>query len=292
MITKSFGGALVGAALVLAAPAGAWASIIGMPNSNVDAYFGSQNDAYQASNPAAGSWAASPVLLGVPPPSAYALTNVPGTSPNPNVTPSNVTPFATTPSISSFNDGFNNTAYSAIVGYIGSGNFLMDDAQIGLKMTLTQSSLGYAYEQINYSIDYDLANTPNTAGFLSGLLTSTVTRSFGISGTVGSWVYFGGQMDFWDVPTSGPATNMGTLIFNYLNTSPGSFGTIVTASSLIGPGNVATGIDAPDTLRITGTFLIAGDPSEIYVETVPLPAAAWLFGGAVGLLGVARRRKQ
>jgi hypothetical protein len=285
---------LIGGYVALALPSTSWAIIIGTPNSNVDAYFGSQSDAYQNSNPAAGSWPASPILLSPPPPTAYALTSVPGTSPNPNVTPSNVTPFAPTASFSGFNDGVGNTATSAIVGFIGTTG-TMDDAQINLQMTVNQgaSSPGYAYEQLNYSIDYSLANTPNTAGFLSGLFTSAVTRSFSVTGSVGSWVYFGGQMDFWDVPTSGPAVNMGTLVFNFLNVAAGPFATVVSGTGTIGPGNVAWGIDAPDTLRVTGTFLLAGDPSSISVnsiEPVPVPAGMWLFGSAVALLGVVRRR--
>lgn len=288
---NSIGSVILRSCLALLLPSAGWAAIIGTPNSNVDAYFGSQSDAYQDSNPLAGSWPASPILAFPPPPIAYALTSVPGTSPNPNVVPSNITPFSPTASFSSFNDSSGNTATSGIVGFIGSTN-TMDDAQIGLQMVLNQSSSspGYVYEQLNYSIDYSLANTPNTAGFISGLLTSLVTRTFSVSGSVGSWVYFGGQMDFWDVPTSGPAVNMGTLLFNYLNVAPGPFGATVSGTGTIGPGNTAWGIDAPDTLRITGTFLIAGDPSSITVNTVPVPAGIWLFGSALGLLGASRRR--
>ena len=238
---NSIGSVILGSCLALALPSASWAAIIGIPNSNVDAYFGSQSDAYQDSNPLVASWPTSPILLLPPPPNAYALTSVPGTSPNPNLTPSNITPFAPTSSFSSFNDGSGNTATSAIVGSIGSTG-TMDDAQIGLQMVLNQSASGpgYTYEQLNYSIDYSLVNTPNTAGFVSGLLTSAVTRTFAITGSVGSWVYFGGQMDFWAVPTIGPAVNMGTLLFNFLNVAPGAFGATVsgtgTSARVTSPG--------------------------------------------------------
>ncbi len=287
----SIGSVTLSLALALVLPSAGWAAITGIPNSNVDAYFGSQSDAYQDSFPLVGAWPASPILLLPPPPAAYSLTMVPGTSPNPNVAPSNVTPFAPAPSVASFNDGLGNTATSSIVGSFGSTG-TMDDAQIGLSMVLNQnaSSTTYTYEQLNYSIDYALANTPNTAGFLSGLLTSPVTRTFAVSGAVGSWVYFGGQMDFWAVPTAGPAVNMGTLLFNFLNVAAGPFATTVTGTGTIGPGNTPWGIDAPDTLRITGTFLVAGDPSSITVQTIPLPAGVWLFGSALGLLAASRRR--
>ncbi len=288
---KLIGNVALSLGLAVMLPAASWAAIIGIPNSNVDAYFGSLSDAYQDSNPLVASWPASPILLLPPPPAAYALTSVPGTSPNPNVTPSNITTFAPALSFSSFNDTFGNTATSTIVGFIGSSG-TMDDAQIGLQMVLNQSasSTTYAYEQLNYSIDYSLANTPNTAGFVSGLLTSPVTRTFAVSGGVGSWVYFGGQMDFWEVPTAGPAINLGTLTFNFLNVAPGPFATTVTGTGTIGPGTVPWGINAPSTLRVTGTFLVAGDPSSITVQTVPVPGAVWLFGSALTLLGAGRRR--
>ena len=289
-MNKSLCRAILQLSLTLVLPSGGWAAVTGIPNSNVDAYFGSQSDAYQDSNPlGAAPWPASPILLSPPPPSTYFLAAIPGSPPNPNTTPSNVTTFAPALSTSGFNDGFGNQALSRILGFAGSTG-TMDDAQIGMNMFLTQGSTGYAYEQLNYSIDYALANTPNAAGFLSGLLTSAVTRSFAITGSVGSWVYFGGQMDFWDVPTVGPATPMGTLTFNFSSNVAGPFAAIVSNTATIGPGNVPWGIDAPDTLRITGTFLLAGDPCHITVQTVPIPAAAWLFGGALGLLGAARRR--
>jgi hypothetical protein len=97
-------------------------------------------------------------------------------------------------------------------------------------------------------------------------------------------------MDFWEVPTAGPAINLGTLIFNFMSNLPGPFATTVSGTGFVGPGSVPWGIDAPNTLRVTGTFLIAGDPSSINVQTIPIPAGIWLFGGALALLGVSRRR--
>ena len=118
-----------------------------------------------------------------------------------------------------------------------------------------------------------------------------MTRSFSISGSVGSYVDFGGQMNFWDVPTSGPAIFMGQLLFSYNNVSPGAFSTTVTSSGLITapPGYV----NSPDVIRITGDFFVAGDPSSISVESAPEPSTFVLAGlGIVGLAVTVRRRRR
>ena len=144
---------------------------------------------------------------------------------------------------------------------------------------------------MNYSIDYDLVNTPNTAGFLSGVLPSIVTRSFAIFGSVdtlpGSYAQFGGEMNFWSV-SGGSPTSMGpALTFSYLNTSGGAFSTVVSSSGLIG----SVPVNNPDSIRITGTFYIAGDPSSITVQSVPEPSSLALLGlGALGLVKRNRRR--
>ena len=134
------------------------ATVLGVSASNVDAYFGSQSDTYQASNPTGlNPW--TPIG-----PGPYLGSSLPGVpaAPGGNTPPSNVTPFGGTPSSSNFNDGFGNQATSAIVGYSGSPVGVVDDAQIALSMRLVQSgSTQYAYEQLNYSADYSLLNVVN-----------------------------------------------------------------------------------------------------------------------------------
>jgi PEP-CTERM motif len=261
-------------------------AIVGVSASNADAYFGSQSDVYQASNPTGlNPW--TPVGLG--PYFGTALPGVPA-PPGGNSVPSNVTPLAPSPATASFNDGSGNLANSTIVALVTPPGNNMNDAQIALSMQLTQSGSTYAYEQVNYSADYSLTNGPNGAGFISGVLAGNVSRSYAVSGTVGSFADFGGQMNFWDVPVSGPATLLGQLVFSYNNTSPGAFSTVVTGSGFIGlpPGY----IDNPETLRITGDFFVAGDPSSITVESVPEPSSLVLTAlGIVGLFVAARRRQ-
>ncbi len=74
-------------------------------------------------------------------------------------------------------------------------------------------------------------------------------------------------MNYWDVPTSGPATLLGSLTFNYNSVTPGAFATVVTGSGFIGtPGNW---VNSPDIIRITGDFFAAGDPSSIALNRCP-----------------------
>jgi len=45
------------------------------------------------------------------------------------------------------------------------------------------------------------------------------------------------------------------------------------------------------TIGLTNQTLTSGQTWQLNVATIPVPAAVWLFGSALGLLGVARRRK-
>ncbi len=255
------------------------AQVTAVAGSNVDAFFGSQNDGYQVSNPTGlNPWPPA----GPNSPAFYGTINqLPGVPSPPagNVPPSNVTPFSPTNSTSFFNDGFGNTANSAISGFISGSSGTADDAQVGLFMTLAQSAGGYAYEQLNYDIDFNVSSSVNATG-TAGTLPGLVTRSFIVSGSVSNsstaFVAFGGEMSFWDGTTN---TSLGApLLFNYFSSAPGAFTATVNASSVIGAVNF------PDVLRITGDFFLIGDPSTISVTAVPEPSALVL--GALGICGL------
>jgi hypothetical protein len=263
----------------------AQAQVVSVGGSNVDALFGSQNDSYQRSNPIGlNPWPAA----GPNPPAFYGTVNqLPGVPSPPagNVTPSNVMPFSPTNSTSFFNDGFGNTASSAISGFISGSAGTADDAQVGLFMTLAQSAGGYAYEQLNYDIDFNVSSLVNATG-TAGTLAGIVTRSFGVSGSVSNssnaFVAFGGEMSFWDGTTN---TSLGApLLFNYFSSAPGAFTATVSGSSFV------NAVNFPDVLRITGDFFLIGDPSTITVNGVPEPSTFVL--GALGIfgLGIAARR--
>ncbi len=269
------------------------ANVTGVITSNVDAYFGSQSDANQDRFPLSLPPTWIPVGLG-----PYSLTStfLIASAPPPlgNVAPSGLTPFSGAGSFSSFFDVPGNMASSLITGFatptIPSP---IDDAQIGLSMSLTQvgAPSSYAYEQLNYSIDYSLTNTLNSAFQLTGVVGSFVSRSYNVSGTVGSspgsYAQFGGEMNFYSV-IGGVSAPLGQLTFSYLNTSPGgSFATTVTGSGIIGGGVV---VNNPDFIRVTGTFYVAGDPSTITVQSVPEPSALALLG--LGALGLGQRNRR
>lgn len=285
--------ALLGTALALAASATiARANVTSVTTSNVDAYFASQSDTNQVSNPVgfnpwpfagAGPYplTATYLIPGLPPPSG-------------SLTPSGVTPFSGGGSFSSFADVPGNMASSTITGFATPTlPNPIDDAQISLNMSLTQVGVPvkYAYEQLNYSIDYGLTNTLNSAGTFNGVVGSFVSRSFNVSGTVGtapgSYAQFGGEMDFYSV-IGGTATPLGNLYFSYQNLVGGAFSTTVTGSGTIGSGVI---VNNPDFIRVTGTFYVAGDPSEINVVSTPEPSGlALMAAAATTLLGFRRRR--
>ena len=264
----------------------AQAQVTTIAGSNADAYFGSLNDTNQVSDPIGfNPWAPA----GPNPPAFYSTINqLPGvpSPPTGSTAPSNVSPFFPFNSTSFFNDGFGNTASSAISGFVTVGAGTADDAQVGLFMTLNQTTGGYAYEQLNYVIDYNvssLVNTIGTAGTIAGL----VTRSYSISGIVNStagFVAFGGEMSFWDGTTN---TSLGApLLFNYFNATPGPYNATVSASSFI------NAVNFPNVLRVTGNFFVVADPSSITVNSIPEPSTLVL--GAVGVLvmGLVTQRKR
>jgi hypothetical protein len=243
---------------------------------DTQAYFGSLNDAYQASNPTGlNPWPAA----GPNAPAFYGTVNqLPGvpSPPGGNVAPTNASPFWPFNATSFFNDGNGNTASSAISAFVAGNTGTADDAQIGLFMTLNQTTGGYAYEQINYVVDFNvssLVNATGTAGTLPGLVSRSYTVSGSVGTAAGSFVAFGGQMNFWDGATN--ASLGPPLLFNYFNSQTGAFTATVNASSFI------NAVNWPSTLRITGDFFLIGDPSTITVTSVPEPSALALLGSAI-----------
>ena len=270
----------------------AQAQVTGTLGSDVTTYFGSQADSYQMSNPAGlNPW--TPV--GNNPPAFYAsipqLPNVPG-PPAGNVAPSNVTPFAPIPSSSSYNDGYGDTAASTILGLVAGPSLTAQAAMVDLLgssgMTLTETVGQYAYEQVNFDIDFSVSNIVNTITGTTGTIGGVVTDTYAVSGLVGTGVgafaAFGGQLNFWDATTN---TSLGApLTFNYFNNVGGAFGGTATGSTFV------AAVPSPDVLRITGDFFVIGDPSSIQVQSVPEPSTLLLFAlGSLGLSALGRRRR-
>jgi hypothetical protein len=258
------------------------AQVTGVLGSNVDAYFGSLSDSYQASNPPGlNPWAPA----GINPPAYYAtatqIPNIPG-PPASNVAPSNVTTFSPIASSSSFNDGFNDTATSSILGLVG-GPYTANAAEVNLVsggMTLMESTGLYDYEQLDFDIDFSVSSFVNVFG-TAGTLGGTVTRTYSVSGLVGtgpgSFAAFGGEMSFWDATTN---TSLGApLTFNYYDSVGGAFSGTASGSTFV------AAVNSPDVLRITGDFFVFADPASIQVESVPEPSTLALGVLAIACLG-------
>lgn len=262
------------------------AQVTNIVATDTQSYFGANNDIYQASNPTGlNPWPAA----GPNPPAFYGTINqLPGvpSPPGGNVAPTNASPFWPFNGTSFYNDGNGNTASSAISTFISGNTGTADDAQIGLFMTLNQTTGGYAYEQINYVVDFNVSSAVNATG-TAGTIPGTVTRSYTVSGNVGTtgFVAFGGQMSFWDGTTN--ASLGPPLLFNYFNASAGAFTATVNGSSFI------NAVNFPNVLRITGDFFLIGDPSTITVNSVPEPSTLALASfGAIAFLAVAARRRR
>jgi hypothetical protein len=261
--------------------------ISGIGNTNVDSYFGSQNDSYQELNGTPSAWTA--IGTGGAPwfPGVYSLPGGIPTYPAPFVTPSNVNPF-TAPAFASYANA-GDSANSVIQTTIGTSQ-TTDDAQIQLNMSLTSGGAQYTYEQLNYNSDYNITNTVNSAGFLSGLSAGVSAPQFFVSGnvsTAGSYATFGGIINYWDIPPSpGAPILLGSYTYSYNNNTVGPF-----SSWVSGVGSISNGVNAPDTLRLTGDFFIIADPASMTVTSVPEPSSPALFGmGVIGLLGLVWRR--
>lgn len=102
---------------------------------------------------------------------------------------------------------------------------------------------------------------------------TTVNNGYGAFPNGPSPNYIGGGHNLWQ----GSVNNLGSAL-NPLNVYLVTFGT----STL---GNAAKALFTTEPAYLTGTQLTIGQ------QVVPVPAAVWLFGSAIGLLGAVRRYK-
>jgi PEP-CTERM motif len=270
------------------------AQITGVVNSDVEAFFGSQNDSFQlAEPPLSPSW--TPNANGPYPISGPTVPALYPGYPSPNLSYTSNIPYDTGHTGSGFSDiQLTTSNYSIIGNYSPGPNTGNAFAMVGgPPMSLFQpaTATGFAFEKAEFVMTYSVG----PAGIAAG---AAPAYPFIASGNVlplpGSYAQFGAQVDYWWVPVipgtilpAGPAVNLGTLQYSFLQSGGGAFGTLVNHSPAALAG--ATGVGF---LQITGEMFVAGDPFSINVSSVPEPSTCVL--GIVGIAGlgfVAVRKK-
>ncbi|MBX9787319.1 MAG: PEP-CTERM sorting domain-containing protein [Pirellulales bacterium] len=269
------------------------AQITGVVSSDVEGFFGSQNDTFQQSEPPIGpTWPANVngpyPITGPTVPALYAGY------PNPSLTYTSNIPY----DLGHIGPGFADTQlttanYSLLGNYSGGANTGDAFAVIsGPPMSLVQpaTATGFAYQKVEFAMTYSVG----PSGILAG---AAPAYPLLVTGNVlpGGYAQFGAQVDYWWIPVipgtiipSGPSVNLGTLQYSFLQPGGGSFNTVVNHSPTVLAG--ATGVGF---LQITGEMFVAGDPFEIYVTSVPEPSTFALAGiAAVALLATGRRHRR
>ncbi len=285
--------------------------ITGVISSNVEGFFGSASDSYQQSeSPISPPWTAVGFAL---PYSPAGLPNIPllyAGFPNPATPIIQNIPF-TAPAghapASPFTDGITTADYHIYGGY-GTSSTYTRDAYVRLGnntgsvnlMYLNQPSTatGYAYEDEQFAIDYNV----NTNGLTAGATPNN--RPYLVFGNFlpGGSAEFGAQVNYWWIPTTvntgtgviisyGTPVNLGSLQYQkYLSSVTGPFSSLVpdtySSNYLLGVAAGNTGI-----LELTGDMYLIGDPVNISVEAVPETSSlAVLALGGLGLSLIRRKR--
>jgi hypothetical protein len=156
-----------------------------------------------------------------------------------------------------------------------SGTVFTDPAGLGWDMTVTSSG------------GFISVNNPLGLGVVGGVTPSldsgeTITFAFSSAAALEGFTLMNGANDF-----------VTYTVFGTPDVPPTDPGQLPNAGS--GGNNVFIGVTSlADTLTIDNSRLVpkAGDAYRISSLTfVPIPAAAWLFGSALGLLGWMRRKQ-
>ncbi len=224
--------------------------------STVEAMFGSQSDAYQASDPAGlvpfGPAGSGTYTYSLP------LNNMPAITASPSP-PSGGNPFAGGGYSSYFNDGNGTWAASMINDSIASTPSYTSDINITIPYAqLYQATIatGYAYEQLSFGSDYLLTNnlngllaspTPNLPLYIWGSVQPGITTYAEFSGVVDyTWFPATGYSSLSGVYTFGPAQPLGDVSYSFLQNGGGSFSQTLTAVSTLAATPTGDGMLAID----------------------------------------------
>jgi hypothetical protein len=88
----------------------------------------------------------------------------------------------------------------------------------------------------------------------------------------------------WGLTNTGPFTNLQSL--NYWSDSSSNYYILPNAVA----ADFASGLGAFETGNNTNLYALAVHDGDIVASVVPIPAAVWLFGSGLGLLGWVRRK--
>ncbi len=274
---------------------GAQGQTITRNSDGVQAFFASQSDVYQDSDPlfgpfgpaGLGPYTAGVVLPGLPLAPAASLTPAPGNA------------FAGGGYTSIFNDGLPLATYAAaqstIDDFISGSPVFTSDVSIAIpawRLFQAAGATGYAYQQLNFGSNYLFTLNP-------GLAASTPALPIYINGSVvsggGAYVQFDGVVAYTWIPvttntagtlTPGTAVPLGQLNYTFNQIGGGTFIQTLTSTGSLLAIPAGDGI-----LALDGHMWIAGDPFEMNVTTVPEPATLGLLM-AGGLLALGRRRSR
>lgn len=196
-------------------------------------------------------------------------------------------------------------AQAAIVTYSFSGTVnSVNSGASGFLPSLAGVAPG---DTFNGTLTYEAATAPSPnpfpGTFASATLYQPSSASFSVTidgVTLNTWTGPHSAFVWNDEVTIGGCCNDGLIFTNIasINTTQYQLGNLLLPTGVLGsdalPGGPIVGGYAFD-LRSAGAgtaFLSGTLTGGLQVSTVPLPAAAWLFGaGAMSLLGCARRRR-
>ncbi len=279
---------------------GASAQVLSPNGSGVKAFFASQSDGYQDSDPTGASFGPA----GVGPYSPGAPLPALPPAPTPSITAAGGNPFSTNGGggwTFYFNDNLGTTTFTAAQSTIDDNYLTAPILTSDVAITIPQWRLfqmpaapGYAYEQINFGSNYLITSNPGLGANPSPNFPVFIN---GQTAAPGAYAQFDGVIDYTWIPVSintagvlsqtGPATLLGTLSWTFLQPGGGSFN-----QTLLSSGSLAAAPAGDGMLVLTGEMWLAGDPFDMTVSLAPEPSLG--FGVAACALihqGLRRRRK-